>query len=94
MDITRVVPVPLSKEPAVLWGLGLKDLVWLALGVILDLLLWPHSAKQMVDHVVAIIVLSGATVALAVLRYQDLSIPAWCLIASRFLASPKRYIPY
>ena len=93
MDLTRVVPVPLSKEPAVLWGLSLKDLIWLALGIIGDLLLWPHSKTRMTLPVVGIVALSSLSIALAVLRYQERSIPSWCLIAARFFVSPKRYIP-
>ncbi len=93
MDLTRVVPVPLPKEPVVLWGLGLKDLIWLALGAIGDLVLWPHSGKPIAVHLVGIISLSGLSISMAMVRYQGLSIPAWGLLASRFFVSPKCYIP-
>ena len=91
VDVTRVVPVPLPKDPAVLWGLSLKDLVWIALGIIGDLLLWPHSKSRMMLPVVGIVALSSLSIALAVLRYQDRSIPSWCLMAARFYISAKRY---
>lgn len=93
MDLTRVVPIPLSKEPAVLWGMSLKDLIWLALGIIGDLLIWPHSKTQLAAPAIEIVVLSSLSIALAVARYQDRSIPSWCLIGTRFLILPKQYVP-
>lgn len=93
MDLTRVVPIPLSKEPVVLWGLHLRDVIWLALGAIGDLWLWPHSRKQLASDLVGIVGISALSLAMAIVRYQDLSIPAWCFRVSRFMVSPKRFVP-
>ncbi|MHB1610271.1 MAG: hypothetical protein ACYCOU_14670 [Sulfobacillus sp.] len=91
MDVVRIVPVPLSKEPVVLWGLRLKDLVWLAIGLAGDLLVWPHH-RRWADHWEAMAVLSSGGVIMAWARYQGLSVSEWGLLLLRHTVRPKLYI--
>ncbi|CAB1129238.1 protein of unknown function [Candidatus Hydrogenisulfobacillus filiaventi] len=39
----REVPVPLAREPEVLWGLTVGDLIWPAAAVVVDVALWHWS---------------------------------------------------
>lgn len=90
--MTRVVPVPLAMEPAVLWGLRFRDLVWLALGVVADLAVWRQPMPPVLRGLVMVLLSAGA-LGLGALRYQDLTGAEWLWVMGRYALSRRLYLP-
>ena len=93
MDVNRIVPIPLVKAPTVMWGLHLKDLIWLAIGVVADLALWPRNQVQ-ATNVVAMALISGVSLALAWGKYEEVPLTEWLYLMLRYLVRPRTYISH
>lgn len=88
----RVVPVPLASEPAVLWGLRWRDLIWVASGVVADLAVW-HQPMPPVLRGLAMVLLSAGALGLGALRYQDMTGAQWLWVIGRYALSRRLYLP-
>jgi hypothetical protein len=91
MDVNRIVPIPLTKDPTVLWGLHLKDLIWLAIAVVADLALWPRH-QVLVTNIVAMTLISIVSLVLAWGKYEEVALTEWLYLMLRYLVRPRTYI--
>lgn len=91
MEVTRVMSLPLSREPELFLGLTLRDVIWVALGTGCDVLVW-HAAGQRL-RLVLVVMVSLAAASLAWLRWEDRSLPGWLWLIVRFYTSHRLFLP-
>lgn len=91
--MTRTVYMPLSREPEVLFGLRLADLLWVLAASVIDLVAWRGLHHWLVTAAAVITVASALGVALAIVRVEDRSLPEWIGRAIRYGLSPRLYLP-
>ncbi|PSR33186.1 MAG: hypothetical protein C7B46_11040 [Sulfobacillus benefaciens] len=93
MDVNRIVPIPLVKAPTVMWGLHLKDLIWLAMGVVVDLALWPRHQVRM-TNIIAMGLIGAVSLGLAWGKYEEVPLSEWLYLMIRYLVRPRTYISH
>lgn len=93
MAVTRTVFLPLKREPEILFGLTMADLLWVMAGGTLDLAAWRafHASQDVM--IVAIAVISGGSLTMALTRIEGTSLPEWLWRALNFWLRPRLYLP-
>lgn len=91
--MTRTVFLPLKREPAILFGLTMADLLWVMAGGTLDLVAWRAFHGSRVAMVIAIALISGASLTMALARMDGTSLPEWLWRAVNFWLRPLLYLP-
>ena len=93
MAVNRIVTIPLGREPEVLFGLRLSDLIWTAGAATVDMAIWHGSHHVSPTAWAAIGTVSLAGLALATVRRQDVSLPQWMWRWGRFYLSSHLFLP-
>ncbi len=91
--MTRTVFLPLKREPAILFGLTMADLLWVMAGGTLDLVAWRafHASRDAL--IIAIALISAASLTMALARMDGTSLPEWLWRALNFWLRPRLYLP-
>ncbi len=92
-SLESVVSLPLAKDPPLLWGMGLKDLIWPALSLAGDLLIWSHHPKFGVVEDIALAAVSAGGLIFGIVRVHSRSIPEWLVVIVLFYLHPRLYLP-
>lgn len=93
MAVIRTVSIPLTREPEILFGLRISDLIWIMAAVVSDLALW-HGLRTVVAERLAFMALASAGgLGMAVIRLHEASLPEWIVRWARFWLSPHLYLP-
>ncbi len=88
----RAIKIPLAREPELLLGLKLSELVWVALGTVWNVAVW--RARWVLDDRVGAMAGGSLVAALLVwMRYEDRPMWEWIGYALGFVFSTKRYLP-
>lgn len=93
MAVNRIVTIPLGREPEVLFGLKLSDLIWIAASATVDLAVWHGSHHVSPVAWVALGAASVSGVAMATVRYSNVSLPQWIWRWARFYLAPRLFLP-
>jgi hypothetical protein len=76
-----------------MWGLHLKDLIWLAMGVVVDLALWPRHRVRM-TNIIAMALIGAVSLGLAWGKYEEVPLSEWLYLMIRYLVRPRTYISH
>lgn len=90
--VGSMVTLPLSKEPTLLWGLGIRDILWIVVGFTLDVLVWHMSHGHLMGWTVDIVI-SAIALAMAWIKIEGLTLAHWLWLITRFLVLPKLFLP-
>ncbi len=93
MAVVRTVYVPLSREPEILFGLTLSDLVWFAAAAVADLGLWTEWRVKLSLRLVVMAAVWGLGTGLALIRIQEASLPEWFGRWVIYIVKPHLYLP-
>ncbi|NMP22573.1 hypothetical protein [Sulfobacillus harzensis] len=93
MAVTRTVFLPLKREPEILFGMTLADLIWVMAAAALDLVWW----RMLHQHRTAALAIMAATttlgLAMALVRLEGTSLPEWACRAAGFWLRPRLFLP-
>lgn len=93
MAVVRTVYIPLSREPEILFGLKLSDLLWVGAAGAADLGLWTRWTVALTLRILAIVGLSAAGLLLGLVRIHEASLPEWLVRWALFWLRPRLYLP-
>lgn len=93
MAMNRVVTIPLGREPEVLFGLKISDLIWIAGAAAVDMAVWHGSRHVSPPAWGALGAASLTGLALATVRHSDVSLPQWIWRWGRFYLSSRLFLP-
>lgn len=93
MEVVRTIYVPLAREPDILFGLRLSDIIWVGMAGAGDLAIW-HGWMVAAGVKVAIMAsVSLAGLGMALVRIEDATLPEWMMRLVRFCSMPRLYLP-
>jgi hypothetical protein len=93
MAVIRTVFMPLSREPEVLFGLKLSDLIWPTISSLTSLAVW-HADKLGLSARLTVITMTMATgLVLAKARIEEASLPQWAMRFLLFWTRTRLYLP-
>lgn len=92
MVMTRIVSLPLSRDPEILWGLRLQDLMWIVMGAVADLGIW-HLPMAIKWRLAFLAMTSGISAGLAWIRISERTVPEWLGLLVWFYISPRSWVP-
>lgn len=88
----RTVAVPLAREPEILFGLRLTDLIWLAVAAAGDLAVWRHTPGLTLKAAL-VAGISGSGLAGGLGRIEGVPVFRFLLRVGRFVLGPRVFIP-
>lgn len=93
MAVIRTVFVPLSREPEIVFGLKLSDIVWPAASAVVGLAIW-HGWKVAPSVRLSVILpaLAGG-LGLAIVRIEETSLPQWMVRLMLFWIKDRLFLP-
>lgn len=89
----RTVYMPLSREPDILFGLRVSDLMWVAASAAADLAIWHQSWADLTIRIGIMSILSAAGMALAAAKIEGDTLAQWLVRWIRFRITPRLYLP-
>lgn len=94
MAVRRQVPLPLARDPDLLWGLSAADVLWPLAGAAVDLGVWKLAGHRH-PFVTAIACggLGAIALGLAWIRVEGRKVPQWTALAVGFWLRPHLYLP-
>ncbi|AUW94039.1 MAG: hypothetical protein C7B44_13055 [Sulfobacillus thermosulfidooxidans] len=90
---SSIVSRPLSKNPPLIWGMTVKDLMWPVLSLALDAIIWRHDPRGGFVEVLVLTACAALGMALGIVRVHGRSIPSWLLVILLFYLHPRLYLP-
>lgn len=93
MAVTRTVTMPLSREPEILFGLRLMDLIWVMAAAVGDLASWHTIRGSWTLRIMVMVGIALIGLILALVRISDATLPEWGLRYARYLLSPHLFLP-
>ncbi len=90
--MTRIVTLPLSRDPELVFGLRVQDLLWIVAGLAGDLVVW-HLGMSLRWRLATICGMSSAAAGVAWGRVADRTLPEWAWLMARFYLSGRLLLP-
>lgn len=93
MAVIRTVSVPLAREPAVLFGLRIRDTIWVLAGVIGIILIWHDVPLGSIAKLILMGMVGASAMGLALIRIEEATVPEWSLRFIKFWISARLFLP-